>query len=288
MTVVAATFVEATTADGVTLHGAFHAGNSQASGLSVDAILLIHGTGANFYSSSLSQGLIPRLAEAGLPVLSVNTRGHDVIFNGRTTEGPRRMGSAYEIVDDCRHDLAAWLDWLVAQGFSRVAVVGHSLGAVKAIYAQALEPHAATQAVAALSPPRLSHSAFAARARGAVFLSEYESAVIEANAKNTGALMDVRFPLPQMITVASYLDKYGPEERYDVLKFIDRVTCPLLVTYGTAELSGMAFAGMPEALEERRPSMANLTLSIVAGADHVYTGAYTEVTSRLLRWLQVA
>jgi hypothetical protein len=46
----------------------------------------------------------------------------------------------------------------------------------------------------------------------------------------------------------------------------------------------MAFGGMPEALELKAATMPNLSLAILAGADHVYTGAYAELASRLTRW----
>ena len=33
-----------------------------------------------------------------------------------TPKGGVRAGAAYEIVDDCRHDLAAWTDWEATSG----------------------------------------------------------------------------------------------------------------------------------------------------------------------------
>ena len=55
----------------------------------------------------------------------------------RTARGGLRLGAAYETVDDCRFDLLAWVAWLRQHVGPRVALAGHSLGAVKCLYAAA-------------------------------------------------------------------------------------------------------------------------------------------------------
>ena len=152
--------VETTTRDGVRLDGIFHATPSAASpALGVDGLCLVHGTGGNFYSSTLFQALADRLLQRGCAVLRVNTRGHDLMSSATTAQGGRRQGAAYEVVDDCRQDLAAWLDHLRRRVGPRVGLLGHSLGAVKCLYALAHESLPAT-CVIAVSPPRLSNSWF--------------------------------------------------------------------------------------------------------------------------------
>ena len=74
---------------------------------------------------------------AGSAALVVNTRGHDGISSTNAPVGRRLQGAAYEIVDACCHDVAAWLAWLRERGYRRLGLLGHSLGAVKAIYSQA-------------------------------------------------------------------------------------------------------------------------------------------------------
>ena len=54
-----------------------------------------------------------------------------------------RIGAAFETVDDCRHDIAAWLDWMRTNVGPDVMLLGHSLGAVKCLYAAAHDPQAA-------------------------------------------------------------------------------------------------------------------------------------------------
>ncbi|HEX4129414.1 MAG TPA: alpha/beta fold hydrolase [Pirellulales bacterium] len=279
--------VETKARDGVHLHGAYALAEEQAARHSaIDAALLIHGTGSNFYASSLTNALVPRLRAAGIATLAVNTRGHDLISAARGAEGRRVLGAAYEALDDCRHDLAAWIDFLVARGHGRIALVGHSLGGFKALYAQALEPHPAVAAIAALSAPRASHQRFADALRGAGFRKEYERAAELVAAGQGQTLLEVRYPVPYFVTAAGYVNKYGPEDRYDMMKFVDRLRCPTLFTYGTQELTGLAFAGVPEALEEVAARHVNLRVVVIAGADHLYSFTVPELWHHLQAWLK--
>ena len=64
--------------------------------------------------------VLTKLQELGLAVLSVNTRGHDSVFGASLGNVRRRFGAAYETVDDCCHDIAAWIELQLA-ALDRVA-----------------------------------------------------------------------------------------------------------------------------------------------------------------------
>lgn len=280
--------VDTTARDGVALSGALLQPPmpEHSSALPIDAVICLHGTGSNFYSSSLWRGLLSTFRAWNVPTLLVNTRGHDGITTARATDGRRWFGSAFELVDECRHDVAGWVAFGAERGWQRVCLVGHSLGAVKAIYAMACESFPTVRCVAAVSPPRLSHTTFKTSPRGSEFMAEYQQAVDLVARGNAASIMDVQYPLPYYVSAAGYLDKYGPEERYNILSFVDRVRVPMLFTYGTAELGGMAFAGMPEALEEKSSAEVNLKVAVIAGADHVYSTVQSTLGGRMESWLR--
>src|SRR5262245_14356362 len=108
--------VRTVTSDGLRLDGALTPIRSVGEGPGSTAALLLHGVAGNFYTSSMFEPLIPKLQDIGLAVLSVNTRGHDSVFGASLGNVRRRLGAAYETVDDCRHDVAAWIDFLKTRG----------------------------------------------------------------------------------------------------------------------------------------------------------------------------
>jgi pimeloyl-ACP methyl ester carboxylesterase len=277
--------VQTTTTDGLRLDGMLQSpAHPGAAGLAIDACCLVHGTGGNFYSSTLFDSCAERFLELGCSVLRVNTRGHDGISTAATAKGGRRLGAAYEVVDDCRRDLAAWTDWLRQHAGPRIALVGHSLGAVKCLYFLAQEPAGAVCALA-LSPPRLSYSWFCSGPEGPQFLETYALAERFTEQGQPAALMDVKLPLPFVIAAAGYIEKYGPDERYNYLRFVPGVRCPTLITLGSIEVqNNMAFRGAAEALAGLRQT--GLTVETIAGADHFYTGVRAELLACVEQWLR--
>lgn len=280
--------VQTSTRDGLRLDGVFlPPTGSGSSALLIDALCFLHGTGGNFYSSSLFDDLGERLRALGCGVLRVNTRGHDAVSTAQTEQGGRRQGAAYEVVDHCRHDIAAWLTWLRQRVGPRVGLLGHSMGAIKCLYAAAHAPQDAPVCIVAVSPPRLSYSWFCSSPEGADFLQTYQLAERHAANGEAGTLLEVKLPLPFLITAGGYLEKYGPEERYNYLHFAAAVPCPTLVTLGSVELANnMAFRDAPQALEELAAKRKNLSVETIPGADHFYNGVRDALWTRLETWLR--
>ncbi len=222
-------------------------------------------------------------------MLRVNTRGHDLVTAAGAL-GMRWQGAAFERVDQSPLDLAAWIEFLHARGYARIGLLGHSLGAVKAIYWLAQPGTAPTAivsiaALVAVSPPRLSYSHYAASERAEVFLATFAKAQTLVDAGQGDSLMLVNFPLPYWVSAAAYVDRYGPGESYNVLRLIEQVPVPLLVTYGSRELqTDVAFRGMPEEIE-KLPSKAPRKVAVIAGGDHSYCSVEVSLAERIELWL---
>ncbi len=266
--------VQVWTPDGLRLDAAFQTPPpGTKTQIGVDAYCLVHGTGGNFYGSTLFESLAERLLNLGCAVLRVNTRGHDGISTAAAKQGGKRLGAAYEVVDDCRKDLRAFVDWLRQRCGPRIGLIGHSLGAVKCLYALAYEQEIAAHCIVALSPPRLSYSWFCSSPQGPQFLQTFAEAERRVHQQQPAALLEVQLPMPYAISAAGYLEKYGPDERYNYLRFLAGVRCPVLVTLGTLEMeNNMAFRGAAEAIAAVRERHADLAVSVIAGGDHFYTG----------------
>jgi pimeloyl-ACP methyl ester carboxylesterase len=286
-----ATLVQVTTADGLRLHGAFQSPAADDSvvaadqGSAVDVWLCIHGTGSSFYAASTLAGLAPKLLAGGSAVLRANTRGHDLVSTGPAGHGPQ--GAAFERVADAPLDLRAWIDFLSRAGFRRIGLLGHSLGAIKAVITLAADDAPEVARLVAVSPPRLSHGYFCQTPRGDEFRQTFAAAQDRVAAGHGEDLMWVRFPLAYYVSAAGYVDRYGPDEHYNVLPHLGRVRVPTLVTYGSSEVqSDLAFRGMPEAAEQCATAANHLRVAVIAGADHIYTACHDALAERIAAWLR--
>lgn len=267
--------VQTRTRDGVRLDGILqHAETDIPSRPSLDAVICLSGVGSNFYGSSIIEKLAQMFCLDGIAALRVNTRGHDGVSTAATTAGGILQGAAYEIVDDCRHDINAWVNFVVERGYSRVALLGHSLGAVKSVYAQVHESHANVSWVIAISPPCLSYTAFLQGTQATAFQNSMRLAQSYLDQGTPDTLFLATFPYPLVISAATYVDKYGPSERYNLLRWAHRVTCPLLFAFGERELRGdnVAFQDIVERINTLPWKQAAPKISVIPEANHNYSG----------------
>jgi len=279
--------VRVTTRDGLRLDGALqlpeHAGDGP-----VDAVICLHGAGSNFYGAAVTETVAASLCKSGVAALRVNTRGHDAVYTALLAGKNSRQGAAYEILDDCRHDVFAWIDYLIGKGYKRIGLFGHSLGALKAVYTQASEPHPAVTRLMAASAPRLAYSAFSYSDQSRLFFETLATAEEHVREDRSDTLMNVRFPIPMLISAATYVDKYGRTERYNIMRLLGRLTCKSLFVYGGDELirSGIAFAGMDESIRKlAHDEQIPAEVITIDSADHFYTGRRDQLAEKVVEWL---
>ena len=123
--------VHTKTSDDVTLSGILLEPEQPRTDLLVDAIVMVHGSGGNFYLSP-SNPRAAKLRDMGIPTALFNTRGHDVV-GGRA--GKVRTGNAYEMLSETHLDLQATVAFMGERGYRRVGIWGSSLGAVRVVLA---------------------------------------------------------------------------------------------------------------------------------------------------------
>lgn len=280
--------VSTETRDGLQLDGILSEpqGDSLQS-IALDGLIFLHGVGGNFYGGRLFPPLMQRMQGLGLPVLRVNTRGHGSVNIVAGRRGALRQGAAYEVVDDSRHDIDAWVNFLVGRGLRRIGLLGHSLGAVKAVFSQAHEPHNHVSALLAISPPRLSYQTFMSGSDRDLFLPSLHAAQQLVAAGEPETLFTANYPLPLLISAASFLDKYGPGERYDILRYLPQLQVPTLFVYGSREVESgrSAFQGLPGLLEQHKPSLLDMEVAVIPNADHFYTGTQGLLADQISHWL---
>jgi dienelactone hydrolase len=286
--------VTTTTKDGVRLDGTLLRPLGEAV-LGFDAVILHHGYAGNFYVAGNIYGpsfegeLQERFARAGVAAFRVNSRGHDLAYN--SPKG--RLGGLYERLEDCVLDWQAWLECADAMGYRRIVPWGQSLGAVKNIYYMAVARDERVPCAIATSPPRLSYSAALQRDVTARLTEQLHQAQRLVEAGQGDALVDMTVPpMFRMTSAQTYLDKWGPEERFNVLARLRDAMAPVLVTVGSEEGKGpeapdwLQFGGLAEELAKIAATTPNVSFELVEGANHAYAGCVDALWSLARDWLR--
>ena len=275
-----------TTADGLHLDGAFQPPDSPSLRRNV-ALVLIHGTGGNFYSAGILATIAAQAVADGCDVLRINTRGHDLVATIPGNQSSVRGGAAYERVGDAHLDVTAWCDWLAEQGIEQAFVLGHSLGGVKALWSQALAAHPSVQGVIGVSPPRFVHRRFQGDPRCDAFRRDFVLATQHVAEGRAEFLMTVTQPLPLLITAGGYVDKYGPDDPLDYVPMLPQIRCPKLILVGSQSVeTNPALESLPSDLEPLAANDPQLTFELIPGADLNYRNDPAEPWRRIRGWIE--
>ncbi len=176
------------------------------------------------------------------------------------------------------------MSYLVGRGFESIALLGHSLGGVKVLYSQAHQAHTAVKQIIAISPPSLSHDRFISGPSAESFHSSMAEAERLNQQGQPEMLFQATFPFPLILSAGTYRDKYGPESRYDFLRFTDKIDQPVLFTFGELELQhgGVAFENLTADIEKGTWTHSPQVLT-VPGANHFYADCFQSLSLLLTR-----
>lgn len=281
-----ADLVEVTTPEGIPLSGAYFAPANVERSHSVDAILFFHGDGGNFYGS-LYLGLGQRMAEQGIAFLAANRRGHDHLANG--ARGGPLAGYAFESVDDSRADFGAWLELLRARGHRRIAIGGHSGGAVRAAYAQAKEGFADVVAVIPVSPGEYDHEGIITL-HGDDFSGPFRESERNVAEGSPDTLLRPGVPWGSIWSARAYVDCFNRDNRYSVTTHAANTGCPTLFIFGSEECAVGGSQELPVCGAARRSlgaaGYSHVQVIEIDGANHGYIGREDELFETMLSWLR--
>ncbi len=247
-------------------------------------IVWVHGAGANFYMRPYIV-LARELAAHGFTSILGNNRGHDFgFFVGFDGNRPVYAGQGWEQFDEAPRDIRAWIDFAERVGFRDVVLLGHSLGATKALYAQAQYPDVRVRGlIIASAPARLAkHSnvpEVLMRAEQLVREGRGQDLLPWASLPGGGTLSANTY----LKRAQAHLDSFGLDSGDPLVRHI---ACPILAFYGTNE----GFVGTAHDLEHMRRNATTAPLvetRMVDGADHTYTGYEPEVAAMVAQWVRM-
>ena len=280
-----ADLVSVTTPEGIPLAGAYFAAAEVDSSSPVDAVLFFHGDTGHFYGS-LYLDLGQRMSERGIAFLAANRRGHDHVANG--VRGGPLAGYAFESVDDSRADFAAWLELLRERGHRRIAIGGHSGGAVRATYAQAAEQFDNVVAVIPVSPGEYNHEGVVAL-HGEAFAGPFRDSERNVAEGRPDVLIRPGVPWGSTWSARAFVDCFNQDNRYSVSRHAADTGCPTLYIFGAEECAIGGPQELPVCGEARRRMEAaaypHVQVKVVDGAAHGYQGQEEALFETMHSWL---
>lgn len=268
--------------EGLLLDGAFYApaADTQYPG-PVDAMLLIHGSRGNFCDPA-TKSMAEDLSAQGIACLSLNTNAHDTIWYN--PPGQDYKGNAFEILENTMSDLRAGIDHLEQRGYRAVGLLGHSMGAVRVTYYAATEDDPRVSAVVPVSPVRLSYSHYLESEDAEEFRVNLETAQRLIAEGDPDGVFRVNFPIPQFFSSASYLDKHGPFEKYNLINLADRIRVPILAVNGSRE-THTRLKGMAQDLARAAVNSPSAGAIMVDEGEHSLVNRTAEASGAVLQWL---
>jgi acetyl esterase/lipase len=260
------------------------------------AVIHAHGNQGNLLVGSLRFMPAP-LAEAGLPVLNVDTR----LANCAQIFGEARF-------PDALHDLAGASAWLAAEGFDSVVISGYSLGAILATrfagdtaepppwsplelrglmtIGNAIGLPQSTERRMSAHGARPTYPELVARARRALgddVGGEHPDAVVVVDR----AFGDEDEPRRAAVfTLRGFWHSRSPEATDAMsIRHVRTVSRPILLVEGDADVVVLPGEAATLADAAREAGNDDVTVATVPGAGHSFAGHEAHVIGHVLGWL---
>ncbi len=243
-------------------------------------ILLAHGTLAH-KDMELIEALQSALAERGLASLAHSlSLGLDRRRGMYDCAVPHRYRH-----EDALGEIAAWVDWLRAQGAREVVPLGHSRGGNQVAWYAAERADVAVSKVVLLAPATEASAPARAASYRARFGADLSSLLATAQALAADGKGKTVIDVPGILycsgaeaSAASLVSLYGPEPRRDTPLLIPRIARPALVIVGSADTV------VPDIAERVRPLAdgARVRLAVIEDAGHMFLDFYTEDVADLV------
>ncbi len=236
------------------------------------AILLVHGFAGNFYNEYFPL-LAQAAAEQEYASLALNMRDHDT--------GPKVSDFS-----DNETDIATGMAYLRKLGFSRLVLVGQSMGTNRVLYYQAVTGDPSVAATVLVSGPgNLFEWNVWQFGRKKAQATVDEALTLEtAGQVNQLMLVDLG-PLGKALYTPRYLlSLRGPNARSDPYENIHKVTNSILIVQGKADK--LIEPGIGERLRRAATHSTRVDSIYLEGADHAFKNQEAVLAERILAWLK--
>ncbi len=295
------------------------------------AAIFLHGNGSAsvFYSQKRAKALAKQLAVCQISLLMFNNRGAHFIktinqaddqvnqVQSADSNNPHdhdvTLGTAYELIKDCRYDIEGAVNFLQQLGYSEFYLIGHSSGANKICVFNHYQPQNSIKKYVLLSggdDTGIYYKLIGSREK----LFQYLQQAQEKIKQGKGQKLIPQYIVDRILSYQSFYDTANPDGDYNTFPFteywtqIELSTKPLfryfkqlqkpsLVMYGEndsclpqkdlpqKEIVKMSGFQAVEILQEQVQDKDNFKLQAMPAADHSFHGKEEQLGQIIAEWL---
>ena len=257
-------------------------------------VIHVHGMTGNFYGGYLQFAMAAQLNRKGTALLTINTRGHDIMSSAYRTpselkKGRARhltLGTSLERFEDCVLDIDGALRELKKLGYKRFILSGHSTGCQKITYYQYKKSPGSVKGLVLLAPMgdyEARKKELGRRFDGIV--NKCKKLVRQGRGKTFGVIPSSIFSAKRFLSVADLknvearlFDYGGP------LKEVCSIKAPILAIFGSRDqYTTEPVRKYMETLKRKRGTKP-FTYTIIRGAKHSFDGHEEEMAKIASGW----
>lgn len=281
-------FIQVVTGDGLRLNGLESLGDKDKT-----AFIFIHGFGTDFYTHDFYHKISSKLSSQGNLVILAQNRGtglHTEFI--KTDRSNLNIGSFYEKISEAHLDISAFVEYLLASGFQKIGLIGHSLGTIKAVrYLFEGEHKDKISKLILLAP--FDKNAYLVRKNPNGLKDLVEKAnnkIMQGNGKETIPVPDWDDYPVSYESFASWYEQTDLSNMWDFYRhdydfpILNQIKIPIKVILGEKD----EFIMFPEfgvsaqsALDTIKRHVATCETKLIEGSDHMYSGFEELVASEV-------
>lgn len=257
------------------------------------ALLHIHGMAGNFYENRFLDAMAKELTDNGYAFLCINTRGHDFIADipiAGTEEKYKRIGDAYEKFEECLFDIKPAVNYLEREGYTKIILCGHSLGAAKVVYYLTKTKDPRIKKLILMSPPDMIGLA-EAESYHQDLLAQAKKLVVEGRGEE---ILPKKVWDYYLLSANTYVNFSSRDYPIDIFSIYDKDKVSLL---GEINVPTLAFLGEKdgasiypqqtelEIIKSKATKAPRFDTTIIKGGSHSYFSVEVRMAKTITTWL---
>jgi pimeloyl-ACP methyl ester carboxylesterase len=260
-------------------------------------IVHVHGMQGNFYE--YAEPYAKAYAEKDIAFLTGENRGAYIIKQFDVAGGVKTIGGAYEVFEECVHDIKAWVDYAEQLGYTNIWLSGHSLGTMKVAYYMHKTKDPRVKGVILLSPA--DNQGLVRDPVGAADHAICYPEAQELQATGSGhQLLSHMLWGDKVLSADTYINLFSEESATNIFHYYDpsrswevvsSLSVPVIAFTGTKDDGIVPVIDPHQAmtmLEQRLTSVSRAKTLVLDGAEHSFVGYGNKIVDPVAEFISAS